>query len=126
MIEALLGRTIEGRDGRLLDHACRPVRSAPYPAVVPEAGLQTDGRLYTGLTPRDWRLLDAFEGELYRRRRAEVVLGAERCEATIYAPREALLERLGPGLWTPARCRTSQLRRYAAICRALRRRFERR
>jgi gamma-glutamyl AIG2-like cyclotransferase len=36
-----------------------------YPGLVPAAGAATDGLLLTGLTPQEWRIIDAFENGGY-------------------------------------------------------------
>lgn len=128
VIEALLGRPMDPIPAQLLDHACRPVRAAPFPAVVAASGERSDGRLYTGLGARDWELLDRFEGELYRREVRRIALWdpqRHELDVTLYLPTRALSERIVEGHWSPARFRSSQLRRYTAICRSLRHRFER-
>jgi gamma-glutamylcyclotransferase (GGCT)/AIG2-like uncharacterized protein YtfP len=47
----------------------------PYPALAPSPGASAPGKLITGLSEKDWALLDAFEGEEYCRASMEIRVG---------------------------------------------------
>ncbi|RDA92355.1 hypothetical protein CP533_4392 [Ophiocordyceps camponoti-saundersi (nom. inval.)] len=59
----------------ILDGYCRHrIRSADYPAVVPETGRSVRGIYVTGLTDANIHKLDRFEGEEYERVEVDVQL----------------------------------------------------
>jgi gamma-glutamylcyclotransferase (GGCT)/AIG2-like uncharacterized protein YtfP len=85
----------------VLDRAVEPEMMAPasapgfavvyypgrvYPALVPRQGSDAMGALLTGLSAMDLQLLDAFEGDEYRREPIQVQVGNDRIEATAYLP----------------------------------------
>lgn len=72
VLVALLGRTLHGRPAWLPDHARLGVRGEVFPGLVPRAGATTAGLLYEDVDAATLLRLDAFEGELYERRRVVV------------------------------------------------------
>ncbi len=70
----VIGREAEGADAVLRGFVCRRVRDRCYPGLLPKPDGQTQGVLYTGLSPRDFRLLDHYEGPEYRRLLLPVIL----------------------------------------------------
>ncbi len=57
-----------------------------YPALVRRPGAAAPGLVLTDLTPFEIDLLDAFEGEEYRRAIVPVMIGEELHEAFAYLP----------------------------------------
>jgi hypothetical protein len=57
-----------------------------YPALVMAPGAAAPGLVLTALTPFERDLLDAFEGEEYRRGPIPVMIGEELHEADAYLP----------------------------------------
>ena len=57
-----------------------------YPALVPCAGTAATGLLVEGLTPLDMAVLDAFEGDEYRRETMRVEAGGAMVTAQAYLP----------------------------------------
>lgn len=50
------------------------IKGEAYPAIVPHAGGRVAGMLYRGIPPAAWRRLDSYEGEMYQRCTASVLL----------------------------------------------------
>ena len=63
----------------------------PWPMIRRRDGVAVEGAVASGLTDAAGRLLDAYEGELYRREAVVVECGGERLAALVYVP--ALRER---------------------------------
>lgn len=61
-----------------------------YPALVRQPGAAAPGLVLTDLTPFERDLLDAFEGDEYRREIIPVVLGEELHETFAYLPAIAI------------------------------------
>jgi len=57
-----------------------------YPALVPLAGDVAPGLIVEGLSALDLAVLDAFEGEEFRRQGLTVVLDGRHCPAEAYIP----------------------------------------
>ncbi len=83
--------------GRPVDIAALRPASAPdfkavaypgrvYPALVPCPGTTAPGLLIGGLDPLDLAVLDAFEGEEYRRTTITIVLDENAVQAQAYLP----------------------------------------
>lgn len=85
IIRRILGRRLTGTAATLPGYDLRQVIRAPYPAVVAQAGASTAGCLYTApLSPRDWRILDDYEGEGYERVQLPVECQGQRLTAWVY------------------------------------------
>jgi gamma-glutamylcyclotransferase (GGCT)/AIG2-like uncharacterized protein YtfP len=63
----------------------------PWPMIRRRDGAAVEGALASGLSEAAGRLLDEYEGELYRREEVVVECGGERLAALVYVP--ALRER---------------------------------
>ncbi|MBK8084312.1 MAG: gamma-glutamylcyclotransferase [Devosia sp.] len=61
-----------------------------YPALVRRPGAAAEGLVLTDITPFERDLLDAFEGEEYRRGPVAVMIEAELHEADAYLPAIAI------------------------------------
>jgi gamma-glutamylcyclotransferase (GGCT)/AIG2-like uncharacterized protein YtfP len=57
-----------------------------YPALIAAAGNQAEGLVLAALTPSDMVLLDAFEGDEYRRTAVSVIVNGLVAEADVYFP----------------------------------------
>src|SRR5207244_160288 len=62
----------------------------PYPALVRAPGAAAAGLVITDLTPFERDLLDAYEGELYRRALLPAMIGEELHEVSAYLPTSAI------------------------------------
>ena len=67
VLEAVIGRPLEGGRARLSGFAAFRVRGEVYPGIARAAGGTTPGRLYRDVSPSELAVLDRFEGALYRR-----------------------------------------------------------
>lgn len=126
VLEALTGRRFPSEPATLAGFARFLLRGRTFPGAVPRPGECTSGRLYHDLDARSLALLDAFEGELYERRRVEVRNATGQSRAAfaylLSAAHEALLSSQP---WERERFEAEQLPRYLEGCRAFRRRASR-
>lgn len=91
-----------------------------YPALV--SGQATArGFLLTGLTPEEWRLLDAFEGPIYELRRIDLTDGRHGWAYVYNTEAE-----VGADDWSPEEFETRHLPAYVKRCAAWRQRYENR
>ncbi len=67
VLEAVIGRRLEGVAASLSGYVRLRVRGEHYPAVVPSARDEVEGVLYQNLNTDDFRHLDRFEGREYDR-----------------------------------------------------------
>ncbi|MFZ0889503.1 MAG: gamma-glutamylcyclotransferase family protein [Candidatus Binataceae bacterium] len=89
--ERVIGRPVEGIAARLPGYERRRGR---YFYVVRREGGQTEGLLLTGLSPRDFEILDRYEEvpTLYTRERVEVIGAKGRAIGCwIYLPTSRLI-----------------------------------
>ena len=89
VLGAVLGRQVDvTRLKRALAPGYRAVAypGRVYPALVPCAGTAATGLLVEGLTPLDMAVLDAFEGDEYRRETMRVEAGGAMFTAQAFLP----------------------------------------
>ena len=67
VMQEITGRRFDAVTAVLEDFACYTVRRQVYPGIIPEAGAQTEGVVYTGIGGAHLKRLDRFEGNLYER-----------------------------------------------------------
>lgn len=67
VVAGLIGRIPQSESATLMGYGCYRVEGADYPGITPESNRRVAGLLYSGLTKKDFVLLDRFEGELYSR-----------------------------------------------------------
>jgi gamma-glutamylcyclotransferase (GGCT)/AIG2-like uncharacterized protein YtfP len=123
VLEALVGRELESEPALLAGFARFRLRGLPFPGAVASPGAATPGRLYHALDRGSLALLDAWEGELYERRRVEVRGAAGQllpAFAYLLAARHAGLLSSEP--WQRERFEAEQLRGTLRRCRDFRRR----
>jgi gamma-glutamylcyclotransferase (GGCT)/AIG2-like uncharacterized protein YtfP len=89
LLAAVLGRPL--RPGGLHPAVAPGFRAVHYPgriypALIRAPGAVAEGLLLVDLTPFERDLLDAFEGDEYRRNTIAVMLGEELHEADAYLP----------------------------------------
>ena len=73
-MRVLLGRTPTGVPASVAGWRVAALPGRVYPALVPGEAL-AKGQLITDLTPPEWRLLDAFEDDVYELRRLTLTNG---------------------------------------------------
>lgn len=116
---------------RLPDHRRHRLRAHVFPAAVPCPGASIAGLLLTGLSPAEQAVLDAFEGEEYRKARAEVLQGAAAAAASpsssstttpaeVYLWQPALADQLlpSPPDWSYEAFREAHLTKYVLMAAA--------
>ena len=124
IVTALIGREPAAERARLPGFARGLVHGRPYPAIRDQPGAETSGILYEGVTGRELRLLDRFEGTLYERRRVRVRSGAgERLAAETYVVKRRHRHVISARPWDAERFARRYLDEYVAHCAALRRGF---
>lgn len=89
-----------------------------YPGLVP-GSTTAHGYLLTGLTPEEWRVLDAFEDPVYELVRVDVGDGRH---GWTYACDQGA--EVGPDDWSAEDFETLHLPAYVIRCEAWRRRYE--
>lgn len=90
VVQGLLGHRLFGRPAVLNGYrrACDP--SIGYPVIYPENGARVAGKVLDGIDARALQILDAYEGDRYRR----IVVGVDTIEgrtldAYVYVPAAA-------------------------------------
>lgn len=78
----------------------RLVAGEVYPAIVEATGETVDGLVYRGLDGRQLARLDRFEGEMYRRLRVEVLVGAAAMQVQVYVLEPQFRHRLTDRPWS--------------------------
>ena len=69
VMRRVTGSRAHGRPAILEDYGRYRIRGQIYPGIVARQGEAVEGVLYCGISPAQWRRLDAFEGKSYRRQR---------------------------------------------------------
>lgn len=64
VLRVLLGRVPDRTPATVESWRAAALPGRVYPALVP-SGSRTDGVLLSGVSERDWRILDAYEDDLY-------------------------------------------------------------
>lgn len=90
VIAALLGRVPSSRPAVLPGHRRGLLAERRWAGVAPAAGSEVTGTLYAGLTEREFRHLDRYEGADYRRATIRLTVGATTRLGWIYLPRRPL------------------------------------
>ncbi len=93
ILRAVLGRTIPraARQSAVAhDFAVVYYPGRPYPALIPAPGAQASGMLITGLDAHDVLVLDAFEGDEYRRATLQILCAGATLRADAYFPTQAI------------------------------------
>ncbi|OUS32395.1 hypothetical protein A9Q99_00985 [Gammaproteobacteria bacterium 45_16_T64] len=72
ILEAVTGKQLMLQKAELEGYARYLVKGEDYPGVVQESGGLTEGKLCLGITARDLKIIDRFEGDLYRRQLVRV------------------------------------------------------
>ena len=92
IMRAVTGTDPRSERARLHDHARYRVKGEDFPGAIRIRGESIDGRIYRGLSGTTVRVLDDFEGLLYRRRTVFVHTEAgKRQRAAVYLVRNATL-----------------------------------
>ena len=112
VVGAVTGLAMTGLPARLEGFARFRVRGAVYPGIRPVRGAWVDGVVYPEVSARSLRLLDVFEGDLYRRETLVVETGAGRLSADAWVVRPSRERLLTDRPWEPEPFRRRHLRRY--------------
>ena len=100
VIRAVTGRTYPGRPAILRGYAIYKVKNAEYPGIIRSAGDETRGIVYDDVSHHDLKVLDLFEGDLYRRRSLGVDLeGGDLRNAWCYVIRDSKKSLLSGETW---------------------------
>jgi gamma-glutamylcyclotransferase (GGCT)/AIG2-like uncharacterized protein YtfP len=89
-----------------------------YPGLVPAEGIAS-GYLLTGMTPEEWKVIDAFEDPVYELKRVELVDGRI---GWTYACNPGA--KVDEGDWSAEEFQEQELPTYVERCAAWRRRHE--
>ena len=113
------GREDVGEPARALGFRRTRLRGLSYPGMFAAPGHATHGRLYRDVDAGGLAVLDAFEGEPYRRATIEVAGpgGSEQADAWLFVDRDLALE----ADWEPATFERDALDEFlATYCRRVR------
>lgn len=72
VIERVTGKHFASESATLHGFCAYMVQGESFPAIIAEPDSATEGRLYFELEEHHYQLLDAYEGELYWRRKVQV------------------------------------------------------
>jgi hypothetical protein len=114
VMASVCGYQRPGRPALLCDHRCRLVRGEVYPAVIGYPGDQVSGLLYEAVTDHEAALLDTFEGEMYRRRGVDVLLGDCGVGAQTYILADTYRDSLSEEPWSLERFVADGIDRFVA------------
>ncbi|POS77610.1 hypothetical protein DHEL01_v204002 [Diaporthe helianthi] len=95
VIAALLGRVPEHERVKAPGYRVSKLPDQPYPGLVRDVSSEAQGRIYWGLSSKEWAILDAFENSLYE---VQVVMLDDGRKALAYVWTEDLLK--GAAGWT--------------------------
>ncbi len=85
VIKAVTGKVHWGVKAKLPGYAMYKVRNKEYPGVVRSSNSETVGVLYTDVGEEELEELDLFEGDLFERRRLNIIQqDNEKCNAWVY------------------------------------------
>lgn len=112
VVGAVTGLAMTGMPARLEGFARFRVRGAVYPGIRPVSGAWVEGVVYPDVSSRSLRLLDIFEGDLYRREPVILDTGSGRLAAEAWVVRPSRERLLTDRCWEPETFRRRHLRRY--------------
>ncbi|WFB10903.1 gamma-glutamylcyclotransferase [Streptomyces sp. LX-29] len=108
VLTALLGRVPEHGPAEAPGWRAAALGRRLYPGLIPDADRSAPGVLLTGLTPAEWRILDAFEADEYELRSVRLADGRE-VPSYVWRGGEELRE-----TWDATRFRTAYLADFLA------------
>lgn len=111
VLDALLDRVPEHRAAAVDGRRAVTVAGRVYPVLVPGTG-RVRGQLLTGVDDFEWRVLDAFEDELYDLTRLPLVGGGH---AWSYVAPDGFTDHEGP--WSSEEFAHRHLDAYVVACR---------
>ncbi|MEY2697799.1 MAG: hypothetical protein RL333_1937 [Pseudomonadota bacterium] len=76
VFEAVTRQSRDGLPALLEGFRRTKLKGFGFPAIVPVAGMETSGLVYTALEEDAWRRLDAFEDDFYDRKTVRVRLAS--------------------------------------------------
>lgn len=117
VVSSLLGRVPQHEPDSAPGWRAAEVPDEVFPALVAGSGT-VPGLLLDGLSPREWEVLDAFEGPFYEARPIELASGRSEWTYVCADP-----SRVGPGDWSPERFARTHLAEYVRDCADWRQEF---
>jgi gamma-glutamylcyclotransferase (GGCT)/AIG2-like uncharacterized protein YtfP len=120
ILVALIGRVPDQSSGQIAGWRAAALPGVAYPGLVPGPATVT-GRLLTGLTQREWRVIDTFENGGYDLTRLTLVDGRHGWSYTCARDIEALAED-----WSADEFAAEHLAAYVERCTAWRRGYQNR
>ncbi|KAK2601098.1 hypothetical protein N8I77_010570 [Diaporthe amygdali] len=119
VIAALLDRVPEHEPAKAPGYRVSKLPDQSYPGLVHDESSEAPGRIYCGLTPKEWAILDAFENPLYE---VQVVTLGDGRKALAYVWTMDLL--LGAAGWTTDSMTGTTLERYLKWTKAWRNEYD--
>ena len=117
MYEEVWGHLVKGKFDRVqaeLEGFKRVnITGETYPAIRKEKGSKVEGILIAGLNSNHFRLLDKFEGKLYKRETVTVLIQLQReCKCEVYLFKNKYRHLLSNSDWCPRNFHEKHLRRF--------------
>ncbi|MFI8851869.1 gamma-glutamylcyclotransferase family protein [Streptomyces sp. NPDC053499] len=114
ILAALLGRVPSTAPAGAAGWRAAALTRRPYPGLVPAPGQIASGLLLSGLSAREWRVLDDFEDDEYELVPLMVESGTGGSPGTVWSYIWAAPDEVLPGNWEADSFAERQLDRYAA------------
>ncbi|MET9860083.1 gamma-glutamylcyclotransferase family protein [Streptomyces smyrnaeus] len=116
ILTALLGRVPAGTPATATGRRTAALARRPYPGLVPATGQSASGLLLSGLSAREWRVLDDFEDDEYELvpLTVESSTGGLPGPGTVWSYTWAAPGEVRPENWEADTFAEQQLTRYAA------------
>ncbi len=113
VLRALLGRVPQSQPASAAGWRVAALENRSYPGLVEAPGVIAHGRLLTGLSGDEWRLLDNFEDCRYELRQVALLSGQDSLAYVWVDEAEAC-----PSTWDARRFALTQLPAYVERCAA--------
>lgn len=103
LFAAVAGRLGSAEPAELHGYRRRALRGVAFPGIWPCAGASVHGVLWCGLDADSWRRIDAYESEIYLRRRVRVLVEGDERAAETYVVAPAYRSRMARADWQAER-----------------------
>lgn len=110
VLAGLIGRVPEYQPATAPGWRAAALAGRVYPGLVSAPGAEAPGLLLTGMSEREWRVLDTFEDDRYEFRRLDLICGSD-AWAYVWPDKEVQAED-----WDTKEFEDRHLQAYAARC----------
>lgn len=110
VLQSVIGRRLEGTQAVVQGYQRFRIKNQDYPGLMPSAGDEVVGMLYSDLSASEFHHLDRFEGEEYDR----VTVQINGVDAEVYVLAERWCHIADEQIWNPDRMTPERL---ASFCK---------